>query len=90
MAKYDDSTLYTDEQIEFTYEGNSYQWVGDYEVREWGETSSYDYPGDSDREVKIIRTTELVKYNEDTDNWDDVYPSGSILATIENEIESTL
>ena len=90
MAKYNDTTLYQDEEIEFTYEGNEYRWVGDYEVREWGETATYDYPGDSDREVKIINTTELVKYNEDTDNWDHVYPSGSILATIENEIESTL
>ena len=90
MAKYDDSTLYTDEQIEFTYEGNSYQWVGDYEVREWVERPSYDYPGDWDHEIRVIRTQELVKYNEDTDNWDHVYPSGSILATIENEIESTL
>ena len=90
MAKYNDSTLYTDEQIEFTYEGNSYQWSGDYEVREWGERPSYDYLGDSEQEVIIIRTTELVKYNEDTDNWNHVYPNGSILATIENEIESTL
>ena len=90
MAKYDDSTIYEDQEVQFTYELNNYQWVGDYEVREWGETSSYDYPGDSDREVKVIRTQELVKYNEDTDNWDHVYPSGSILATIENEIESTL
>ena len=90
MAKYNDSTLYTDEQIEFTYEGNDYRWAGDYEVREWGETSSYNYCGDSDQEVKVIRTQELVKYNEDADDWDHVYASGSILAKIENEIESTL
>lgn len=90
MAKYNDTTLYQDEEIEFTYEGNEYRWVGDYEVREWGETCSYDYLGDWEQEVKVIRTTELVKYNEDTDDWNHVYPIGSILATIENQIESTL
>ena len=90
MAKYNDSTLYQDQEIEFTYEGNDYRWVGDYEVREWGETYSYDYPGDSDREVKVFRTYDLCSYDPDLDQWLTVYPSGSILATIENEIESTL
>ena len=90
MAKYNDSTLYTDEQIDFTYEGNEYRWIGDYEVSEWGETSSYDYPGDSDREVRVVHTADLCSYDPDLDQWLTVYPSGSILATIENEIESTL
>ena len=90
MAKYDDSTLYTDEQIEFTYEGNEYRWVGDYKVREWGETATHDYCGDSDQEVKVVHTSDLCSYDPDLDQWLTVYPSGSILATIENEIESTL
>ena len=90
MAKYNDTTIYQDEEIEFTYEGNEYRWVGDYEVREWGETATYDYPGDWEQEVNIIRTAELVKYNEDTDKWDNVCPTISIHLTIENQIESTL
>ena len=90
MAKYNDTTLYQDQEIEFTYEGNEYRWVGDYEVREWGETSSYDYPGDSDQEVKVVHTSDLCSYDPELDQWLTVYPSGSILATIENEIESTL
>ena len=90
MAKYNDSTLYQDEEIEFTYEGNEYRWVGDYEVREWGETSSYDYPGDGDQEVRVIYTSDLCSYDPHLDQWLTVHPTPSILATIENQIESTL
>lgn len=90
MAKYNDTTLYQDQEIEFTYEGNEYRWVGDYEVREWGETATHDYPGDWDQEVKVIYTSDLCSYDPDLDQWLTVYPSGSILAYIENEIESTL
>lgn len=90
MAKFDNTELYQDQIVEFTFEGQDYTWEGDYEVREWGETSTYYYPGDYDREVRVIYTRTLEYYDYDQDVWIRADSSHSILTQIEIEIEKTL
>ena len=90
MAKYNETKLFSNQEIEFTYEGDYYFWVGDYELKTWGESASHDDPGYSEYEIRILETEELVRHNEETRDWDDVYPTPSILVTIENQIEINL
>jgi hypothetical protein len=85
--RYHDIDIFTDQTIEFTYEGKEYIWDGDFRVTTWGETADYDYPGDSDIEVTIDHTTSLTYYCEKTDQHIDVVPTPSILNTLEIFIE---
>jgi hypothetical protein len=85
--RYHDTDTFTDQTVEFTYEGNEYIWEGDYTVSTWGETADYDYPGDSDIEVRITHTASLSYYDESKALNIEVEPRPSIMQSIEFEIE---
>jgi hypothetical protein len=88
--EYDDEESFTDEQIEFYYEGLSFTWDGDYTVRTWGELDSYDSPGISEREVSIDYTNALVFYDEESGQFIDAEITPELIKIIESELESTL
>lgn len=91
MAKlFDQREMHADQQIFFTYEGEEHCWEGDYEVRQFGEESDWDYCGDSEVEVEIFFTKSLTKFNEQTNDWDEVKPTNSLLFEIILEIERNL
>ena len=82
--------VHENQEVTITYEGEDLLWVGDVEVN-----SSYD-PGDrwtppyGEVEVIVTRTESLQRYNEDTDDWEDVEVTSSIIWEIELAFERTL
>jgi len=87
---YDDTETHYDQEIEFTFEGEQYIWHGDYSIRTWGETSDWDYCGDSEQEVEIDDTVSIRKFDEDNNDWIDVKPTNSMICEVSIEIERKL
>jgi hypothetical protein len=77
--------VHENQEVTITYEGEDLLWIGDVEVN-----ASYD-PGDrwtpsySEVEVTVLKTESLQRYNEDTDDWEDVEVTTDILISIERE-----
>ena len=91
MSKeYNDTENYYDQEIEFSYQGQDFFWYGDFTVSNWGEVSDWEYYGYSEQEVTIDRTDMIVIFNEEKNDWDEVTPTPSLLATVEIEIKKTL
>lgn len=82
--------IFQDQEFVFTYEGQDLVFRGDFEVNE-----HYD-PGDSitapygDCDVQVTRIEFIQRYNDDTDEWENVEVTPSILIKIEHEFEKTL
>jgi hypothetical protein len=87
---YNNTETHYDQEIEFTYEGEQYLWHGDYSIKTWGETSDFDYCGDSEQEVEIDDTVSIRKFNEDQNDWLDVKPTPSMIYEVCFEIERNL
>jgi len=86
---YEQETYY-DQEIEFTYEGKTYYWQGDYTVSNWCEDESEWAPAFGETEVTIDHTASLSYNHEKTDEVIEVKPTPSILAELEIEIERNL
>jgi len=86
---YEQETYY-DQEIEFTYEGKTYYWQGDYTVSNWGEDESEWAPAFGETEVTIDHTASLSYNHEKTYEVIEVKPTPSILAELEIEIERNL
>jgi hypothetical protein len=82
-----DSENFYDQEIEFTYEGREYIWVGDYTIEHTGEDESEYAPSYGEMEITIDHTTSLSYYDEDQDLNVEVKPTTSILMELEIEIE---
>lgn len=78
---------YFDQEIEFTYEGREYTWVGDYTIEHTGEEESEFAPALGEMEITIDHTTSLSYYDEEQDLNVEVKPTTSILMELEIEIE---
>ena len=78
---------YYDQEIEFDYEGRSYQWRGDYTTTSWGENESEFSPAYGEFEVTIERTETLNYYDEDNECIVEVDQTASMLSIVENQIE---
>ena len=52
-----------------------------------GEESDWDYCGDSEVEVEIETTKAILKFNEETNDWDEVTPSQSMIYEVCFQIE---
>jgi hypothetical protein len=82
--------IYYDQELTFSYEGEDLVWNGDIEV------SGHSDPGDhctapyADQFIEVIKTNFIERYNEDTDQWEKVKPTPSILMKVELEFEKTL
>jgi hypothetical protein len=81
---------YHDQEIEFTYEGKTYYWQGDYTVANWGEDESESSPAYGEVEITIDYTATLSYNDEKTDEVIEVKPTPSILAELEIEIERNI
>jgi hypothetical protein len=88
--KFDVSNVYKDQTINFMYEGEEYTWKGDYSVRQFGEESDRDYPGDCETEIAILETEYIETWSEKEANWIRVEPKSSMLIELEFEIERNL
>jgi hypothetical protein len=86
---YDQEQFY-DQEINFTYEGKEYAWLGDYSVTNWGEDESETTPAFGELEVTIDHTASLSFYDDETDLVIEVKPTPSLLLEIEIEIERNL
>ena len=87
---FNDSEMHLDQEVLFTYEGEEYCWTGDYEIKQCGEEADWDYCGDSEVEVEIDTTKSITKFNEETNDWDDVDPTNSLIFEVVLEIERNL
>jgi hypothetical protein len=87
---FNDSEMHLDQEVLFEYEGESYCWQGHYEIRQYGEESDWDYCGDSEVEVEIETTKAILKFNEETNDWDEVTPTQSMIYEVAFEIERNL
>ena len=87
---FNDSEMHLDQEVLFTYEGEEYCWQGNYEVKQHGEESDWDYCGDSEVEVEIETTKAITKFNEETNDWDEVTPTQSMIYEVCFEIERNL
>jgi hypothetical protein len=85
-----DSEMHLDQEVLFFYEGEEYCWTGHYEVKQCGEESDWDYCGDSEVEVEIETTKSVTKFNEQTNGWDEVAPTNSLIYEVILHIERNL
>jgi hypothetical protein len=88
--KFNKSELYEDQSVTITYEGQEMTWVGDYEIRSWGEEPDWDYPGDCESEVEILETEYIEAWSEKEENWVNIEPTPSILMYVQWEIEKKI
>jgi len=77
---------YTDQEVDFTYEGIDYKWIGDYTI-EYYDTDESEYaPAYGEVEVKINHTSSLASYEDGIE----MIPTPSMLMAVELEIERNL
>ena len=85
-----DSELHENIELTFTYEGEDLIWVGDIQVSGHSDPGDYYTAPYADQFVEVIKTDSLQRYNEDTDEWEDVEVTPSILSEVEIAYERTL
>lgn len=89
MAYYN-SEEYTDEELEFTYEGNDYWWQGDIEVNEDGDNCDWDTQGYSELEASITYTHRLCIFNVENADWVTIKINDELKQVIEEEFAKKL
>lgn len=88
--RFDNRETFYNKEVFFTYEGEEMVWFGNYQVRQFGEQSDHDYPGDQETEIEILQTDTLIKWSEEIQDWVSVDEKPSILVAVEWEIEISL
>lgn len=81
-SRFRDNEVITGATEEFEHNGDVIVWTGDYEITTSGETADYDYPGDSETEVEILHTSDLARYNEETDTYEQIEETPELLDII--------
>jgi hypothetical protein len=77
---------YTDQEVDFTYDGIDYIWVGDYTIESYFEEESEYAPSYGEVEVKINHTSSLASYEDGIE----IIPTPSMLMAVELQIERNL
>jgi hypothetical protein len=77
---------YFNQEIQFTYEGQDYLWIGDYTIESFYTEESEYAPPYGEIEVKIDHTYGLSSYEDGID----IKPTPSLLVALEIEIERNL
>lgn len=85
-----ESELHENVELTFSYEGEDLLWKGDIEVTEEIYRGNHDTPDYSEVTCKVVNTEALERYNEDTDEWESVEVTASIVWEIEMAYERTL
>ena len=88
--RFDETNVYEDQIIDFTYNGEEHTWKGDYGVRQFGEYADWDYPGDQETEITILDTEYIETWSEEQENWIKIEPTDDMLSEIKWEIEKKL
>ena len=88
--RFNDTKVFTNQDVFFSWNNEEASWRGDYEVRRFGEYPDWDYPGCQDTEIEILQTDTLEKWSEEFQDWVSVYEKPSILMALEWEIEKSL
>ena len=88
--RFDNTETFYNKEVTFTYDNEEMVWFGNYQVRQFGEQSDHDYPGDCETEIEILQTDTLEKWSEEFQDWVSVYEKPSILMALEWEIEKSL
>ena len=88
--RFNNTEIFYNQEVPFTYEGEEMVWFGNYQVIQFGEHSDDDYPGYQDTEIEILQTDRLEKWSEEIQDWVSVYEKPSILMALEWEIEKSL
>jgi hypothetical protein len=89
--RFNNSETYLNQEISFTYEGQEMTWYGDYQVRQYGEESDWEYPGDCETEIEILYTDRIEVWNENLQEWVIINEENlSIIMAVELEIEKSL
>lgn len=83
--KYYNSVDYTDEHLEFAYEGNDYWWQGDIEVSEEGDNGDWDTQGYSELVSSITYTHRLCIFDVENDDWVTIKINDELKQVIEEE-----
>ena len=81
---------FTDQEVEFEYDGYEYIWAGDYTIEESIEEETYDYPAFGEIEITIDHTSSLAYYDHENDIVVQVKPTPSLLLHVELIIEHNL
>lgn len=82
--------FYEDQELVITYEGEDLVWNGDLEVNQESDPGDYWTAPYSDLDVRVTKTNFLQRYNDESDEWEDVEVTPSILMKVEFEFEKTL
>ena len=88
--RFDDREVFTNKRVEFEYQDQDMVWVGDYEVRTWGEEEDWSYPGDCETDITILMTDSLDVYSEEQEIWVSIEETAHILLHVIWEIEKHL
>ena len=81
---------FTDQEVQFEYEGYEYIWSGDYTIESRVEEATEDYPEYGENEIIIDHTSSISYYDHDTDLVVQVKPTPSLLLHVELVIEDNL
>jgi hypothetical protein len=79
-----------DQELVFTYKGEDLVWNGDIEVNEHSDPGDYWTPPYAECDVRVTKTNFVQRFNENTDEWEDVEVTSDILLKVELEFEKTL
>jgi len=88
--RFDNSRIFDNKEIYFTWNNEETFWKGDYEVRQFGEHSDWDYPEDQETEITILHTERIEHWSEELENWVELIPTPELLEIIKWEIEKSL
>ena len=77
---------YTDQEVDFTYDGIDYIWVGDYTIESYLEDETEYAPAYGEVEVRINHTSSLASYEDGIE----IIPTPSMLMAVELQIERNL
>jgi hypothetical protein len=87
---YYNSEEYTDEELEFSYDGDEYWWQGDIEVNEEGDNGDWETQGYSELEVSITYTHRLCIFNVENADWTTIKINDELKKVIKEEFAKRL
>lgn len=88
--RFDNSRIFDNKEICFTWNNEEASWKGDYEVRQFGEYADWDYPGDQETEITILHTERIETWSEELEDWVELAPTDEMLEIVKWEIEKSL
>ena len=88
--RFNDTKVFTNQDVFFSWNNEEASWRGDYEVRRFGEYPDWDYPGDQETEITIHHTERIETWSEELEDWVELIPTDELLEIVKWEIEKSL